>query len=69
MAAHSSNPSTPEAEEGRSLKVQGQPGLHGEFRAIWGTWQDPVSINKNCLCTYIQMSLYIMCMFYKITII
>lgn len=35
MAAHSSNPrGTQEAEEEGALRVGGQPGLHGEFKAI-----------------------------------
>jgi hypothetical protein len=34
--AHTFNPSTQEAEAGRSLWVQGQPGLQSEFQDIQG---------------------------------
>lgn len=33
MVAHVCHPSTWEAEVGESLQVQGQPGLHSEFKA------------------------------------
>ena len=35
MVACAFNPSTWEAETGRSLRIQGQPGLHSEFQASW----------------------------------
>ena len=35
MVVHAFNPSTWEAEAGRSLCVQGQPGLQSQFQASW----------------------------------
>ena len=39
--AHSFNPSTKEAEAGRSLWVQGQPGLQSEFQDSQGYTEKP----------------------------
>lgn len=46
MVAHSSNPSTGEAQTIRSLGLKDQPGLHTEFQANMTRALDPVSKNK-----------------------
>jgi hypothetical protein len=43
MVVYTFNPGTPEAQEGRSLGVQGQPGLHSKFQNSQGY------IEKLCL--------------------
>jgi hypothetical protein len=42
MVAHACNPSTREAEAGRSLQVPGQAGVQSKF-------QDSQATKKNCL--------------------
>ena len=43
MRVHAFNPSAQEAEAGRSLRVQGQPGIQSEFQDSLG------HIEKRCL--------------------
>lgn len=44
---HIFNTSTWEAEAGRCLSVQGQPGLHSEIPGLPGLCRAPVCKNKN----------------------
>ena len=40
---HIFNPSTQEADAGQSLRVQGQPGLRGEFQDSQGYYREILS--------------------------
>ena len=44
--AHIFNPSTWEAEAGRSLRVRGQPGLQREFQDSQGLYRESLSQKK-----------------------
>lgn len=46
VTAHVFNPSTPEAEAGRSLRVQGQPPLLREFHDSYSYTENPC-LRKN----------------------
>ena len=62
MVVHSFNPSTQEAEAGRIIWFQGQPGLQSEFQASRTTQRNPVSKIKNKtknVFTYSMHSIYI----------
>jgi hypothetical protein len=47
--AHASNPSTWEAEAGRSLRVQSQPGLQSEFQDSQSYYTEKPCLKKKSL--------------------